>query len=101
VLGAEVLLDFWKAADGLKGDPVVESIPHTGRKVDATRIVRMTWGDANGPRVIIPKVQGGGHCEFSINHPYGFLYTCICGRQNTDIESVEEAWQFFKTKQAK
>jgi polyhydroxybutyrate depolymerase len=101
VLGAETSLNFWKAMDGLKGDPVVESIPHTGRNLDTTRVVRMTWGDSKGPQIMLLKVQGGGHCEPSINHRYGFLYTSICGRQNTDIESVEAAWKFFKTKQAK
>jgi polyhydroxybutyrate depolymerase len=101
VLGTEASLNFWKAADGLKDDPVVESIPHTGRKLDATRVARTTWGDAKGLQVMLLKVQGGGHCEPSINHRYGILYTSICGKQNTDIESAEEAWQFFKPKQAR
>lgn len=96
VLGTEASLAFWKAADGLFGTPLIESIPHRGR--DATSLLRRTWGAAAGSQVVLLRVEGGGHCEPSIAHHLGWLYTQVCGAQNHDVEAAEEAWSFFKDK---
>lgn len=98
VLGTEATLTFWKGADGLTGDARAESLAHSGRSGDPTRVTRTTWGPPEGPQVMLLKVQEGGHCEPSIEHPYGLLYTSICGKQNHDVECVEEAWRFFRGK---
>lgn len=98
VLGVEATLAFWKTADHLTGAPSLENIPHRGTRGDSTRAVRHTWGAPAGPQIMLLKVEGGGHCEPSLEHRYGLLYTAVCGKQNSDLESAEEAWRFFKEK---
>ncbi len=100
VLGTDVSLAYWRAADGLAEAPVErEAVPHR-RAADATRVTRATWGVDGGPQVRLLRVVGGGHCEPSLAHAYGRLYTTVCGRQNRDVESAEEAWRFFRGKHA-
>lgn len=101
VLGTEATLTFWKSANNLRSESVLETIPHSGKKGDPTRVTRSTWGASGGPQIMLLKVLEGGHCEPSVDHRYGLLYTAICGKQNSDIESAEEAWRFFKDKRAR
>jgi len=99
VLGTEASLAYWRTVDGLSAPPTSEAIPHRGK--DSTSITRTTWGPANGPQVRLLRVEGGGHCEPSLAHQLGWLYTKVCGVQNHDVEAAEEAWQFFKDKRAR
>ncbi|HJV47797.1 MAG TPA: PHB depolymerase family esterase [Geothrix sp.] len=101
VLGTEASLTYWRKIDGLNGDPIQQPIPHSGHPGDPTRVTRLSWGEPSGPQVVLLKVQEGGHCEPSVEHRYGLLYTAVCGKQNGDVESAEEAWRFFKNKRAK
>lgn len=98
VLGTDATLAYWRAADGLTAPPREEALPHTGR--DATRLIRRTWGEPQGPQVELLRVAGGGHCEPSRTHVLGWLYTKVCGPQNHDAEAAEEAWRFFRDKRA-
>jgi polyhydroxybutyrate depolymerase len=43
-------------------------------------------------------VQNGGHVEPSLTVHYGWLYRKLVGNQNSDFESAEAAWNFFKDK---
>jgi polyhydroxybutyrate depolymerase len=99
VLGTETTLAYWRTANGLHAAPTVQELPHRERK-DPTRVTRQVWGASGGPQVALLKVTGGGHCEPSLTHRYGWLYTKVCGKQNADMESAEEAWAFFKDKRA-
>ncbi len=99
VIGTEATLAYWRMANGLGAAPQVQEIPHRERK-DRTRATRQIWGAAGGSQVALLKVTGGGHCEPSLTHHYGWLYTKVCGKQNADVESAEEAWTFFKDKRA-
>jgi len=98
VLGTEASLAYWRAVDQLPGSPRTEALPHQGR--DETHLTRSTWGTDPGPQVRLLRVDGGGHCEPSLAHHLGWLYTKICGVQNHDVEAAEEAWQFFREKRA-
>ena len=69
--------------------------------VEATRAIRETWGDGAGPQVVVLTIRNGGHVEPSLRFHYGPLYSRIVGVQNRDLESVEEAWSFFRNKTAK
>ncbi|MFN8010948.1 MAG: PHB depolymerase family esterase [Holophagaceae bacterium] len=103
VLGVEPTLAYWKAAAGLRGQPVAEALPHAGGRRprgEDTRLTRSTWGPSAGPQVQLLKVEGGGHCEPSLAHRLGWLYTKVCGPQNHDAEAAEEAWRFFRDKRA-
>lgn len=99
VLGTDATLAYWRQVDGLSGTASEEELPHLDRR-DPTRVDRLTWGPPGGPQVRLLRVRGGGHCEPSLTHPYGWLYTKVCGRQNHDLESAEEAWAFFRDKRA-
>jgi polyhydroxybutyrate depolymerase len=101
VLGTETSLAFWRTSDGLEGEPRVEALPHIPRRADPTRVTRYVWGPEDGPQVMLLKVEGGGHCEPSLEHRYGALYTALCGKQNGDLETVEEVWRFFKGKRVR
>lgn len=101
VLGVEATLAFWRRACGLDGAPAAEALPHLGGAADPTRATRTLWGAPEGPQAGLIKVEGGGHCEPSLAHPYGVLYTSVCGRQNRDFETVAEVWRFFREKRAK
>jgi len=101
VLGTPATVAFWRAADALSGAaPIVQQLPHRERR-DPTRVTRRTWGADPGPQVRLLEVAGGGHCEPSLAHRYGALYTALCGRQNADVESAEEAWAFFRDKRTR
>ena len=64
----------------------------------ATRAIRETWGDDAGPQVVVLTIRNAGHVEPSLRFHYGLFYSRIVGVQNRDLESVEEAWSFFRNK---
>jgi polyhydroxybutyrate depolymerase len=97
VLSVDATRDFWLGADGLRAaKPIEYSFPHLGD--DATRARKVTYGPDTGPEVVVITIEKGGHVEPSKQFHYGALYTRIVGAQNRDLESVEEAWAFFKGK---
>ncbi|WP_457592541.1 alpha/beta hydrolase family esterase [Hydrogenimonas sp.] len=49
-----------------------------------------------GKEVRLYKVNGGGHAAPSIKERYSALFERYFGKQNHDIEMVEEVWGFFK-----
>jgi len=99
VLSVAATRDFWLRADGLANAPAAEyAFPHRGD--DSTRARKVTYGPASGPQVEVVTIEQGGHVEPSIRFHYGAMYSRIVGAQNRDLESVEEAWAFFKTKKA-
>jgi polyhydroxybutyrate depolymerase len=97
VLSVEATRDYWLKANKLEGvQPVSFEFPHRGD--DATRALRETWGGDAGPQVAVLTIQNGGHVEPSLRFHYGPFYSRIVGAQNRDLESVEEAWSFFRNK---
>lgn len=99
VASAAQTVDFWRKADGLdQAQPVESSFPHLDPS-DPTRAVKQVWG-AGARQVAFIRVEGGGHAEPTLAHPYGALYRAFTGKQNRDFESAEEAWSFFKDKRA-
>lgn len=100
VVSAQRTVDFWRKAEGLdQAQPVETVFPHLD-KSDPTRAEKVVWG--SGPRQVeFVRVEGGGHSEPTIAHPYGMIYRAFTGKQNRDFESAEEAWTFFKDKRSK
>ena len=99
VASAAQTVDFWRKADGLdQAQPAVSTFPHLDRD-DPTRAEKQVWG-AGARQVEFIRVEGGGHAEPTVAHPYGALYRAFTGKQNHDFESAEEAWSFFKDKRA-
>ncbi|HET8901628.1 MAG TPA: PHB depolymerase family esterase [Holophagaceae bacterium] len=100
VASAAQSVDFWLKADGLdQAQPVASVFPHLD-KADPTRAEKEVWGDG-AHQVEFIHIQGGGHAEPTLDHPYGALYRAFTGKQNRDFESAEEAWAFFKDKRSK
>lgn len=101
VVGADRTVAFWRSADGLAdAKPVVSEFPHR-EAPDPTRAIKSVWGAGDGAQVEFIRIQGGGHAEPTLDHPYGALYRAFTGKQNRDFESAEEAWAFFKDKKAR
>lgn len=101
VIGADATRDFWLRADGLSGAPAVGyNFPHLN-PADNTRANRLTWGPASGLQVEVITIQNGGHIEPSLVYHYGWLYHQLVGAQNSDFESAEEAWSFFRNKSSR
>jgi polyhydroxybutyrate depolymerase len=100
VLGTDETIAYWRQAAGLNGTASVKQIPHRGFKGDSSQVTRFTWGSPGGPQIVLFRVDGGGHCEPSIDHRYRKLYTTFCGQQNADLECVQEAWAFFRDKKS-
>ncbi len=101
VIGAEATRDFWLHTDGLANVPGVGySFPHLSSS-DSTRASKATYGPNSGPQVEMLTIQNGGHIEPSLIYHYGWLYHQLVGTQNSDFESAEEAWSFFKDKSSK
>jgi len=100
VLGTDETIAYWRQADGLTANATAQSISHRDFKGDSSQVTRYTWGNPAGPQIVLYRVDGGGHCEPSIDHRYGKLYTKFCGQQNADLECVQEAWAFFRDKRS-
>jgi polyhydroxybutyrate depolymerase len=101
VISADRTVDFWRDADGLSEvKPVVWEFPHREAS-DPTRATKSVWSGAGGEQVEFIRIQGGGHAEPTLDHPYGAIYRAFTGKQNRDFESAEEAWAFFKDKKSK
>lgn len=98
VIGADATRNFWLRADGLGNVPPLSySFPHLSSS-DNTRASKLVYGPNTGPQVETITIQNGGHVEPSLVYHYGWLYHQLVGAQNSDFESVEEAWAFFKDK---
>lgn len=98
VASADQTLAFWLKANGLEKTKAMERpFPHRDDS-GSSKALKFVWG-ANQVEFI--RVEGGGHSEPTLDHPYGSLYRAFTGTQNRDFESAEEAWAFFKDKQTK
>ncbi len=101
VVGVDGTLAYWRRVDGLEDPPVIERLPHLGGTADPTRVMRETWGQADGLQVQLLKVEGGGHAEPTRSRRYGWVYRAVAGRQNGDLECAEAAWAFFRDKRSR
>jgi polyhydroxybutyrate depolymerase len=100
VTAIESSVTVWRKLDKLDEPSVSIDIAHLDDK-DKTRAHRTVWGsDPHKLQVEFLKIDQGGHIEPSISQHPGRIYQMIVGAQNGDVEIAEEAWAFFKDKQA-
>jgi polyhydroxybutyrate depolymerase len=65
---------------------------------DGSTVTKLFSGRELSPqRVLLYRINGGGHTEPSIAQRYSLVYQSIVGRQNHDIEMAAEVWRFFKS----
>jgi polyhydroxybutyrate depolymerase len=57
-LAAEQLAAEWAQTDGCEPMPTVEAVPVPPGELTVTRL---TWHDAAGPKVVLHRIEGGGH----------------------------------------
>jgi polyhydroxybutyrate depolymerase len=99
VIGAPATRDFWLKRNGLLGR-LLGVLQFPKRSGNGTSAKREMYGANGGVQVGFITIEGGGHVEPSKTRNYGWLYSKLVGAQNKDLESAEEAWQFFRTKSA-
>ena len=79
---------------------MVTRLPHRD-EADATSATRYVWGsNPAGMQVAFLKIDGGGHTQPSIRRRLSAPALFLLGRQNGDVEFVDEAWSFFKDNRA-
>jgi polyhydroxybutyrate depolymerase len=101
VIGVEASVEVWRRLDGLPETPDrVEPLPHRDA-ADTTRATRTVWGgDPSRLQVELLRIDGGGHVEPSVRERVSRLWRRFVGAQNADVETVDEAWAFFRDRRA-
>ncbi len=78
-------------------DPQVYDFPDLDERDNST-VTSYFYKSAQGNDVLFYKVEGGGHAAPSISEQYSWLWERYVGKQNHDIETVFEMWNFLKDK---
>lgn len=95
-IGTEAAAGIWRRLDGLPEAPVTVRFPHL-RPDDPTSATRIVWGsDPAGLQVELLRIDGGGHVEAARNAELPWLLRKLVGAMNHDVDTVEEAWAFFR-----
>jgi polyhydroxybutyrate depolymerase len=89
VLSANATRDFWVSANGCASTPTTTALPNLDTTDGSTVVQEAFSGCANQHRVVVLRVEGGGHLSPSKRY-------LIAGRQNRDIESADEVWRHLK-----
>jgi polyhydroxybutyrate depolymerase len=92
VLSTDETMTLWARLNGCGPPAPAEALPDRDPG-DASRAVRVDYGDCRGARMRLIRVEGGGHAW-----PGGmqFLPALMIGPVNRDIDAGEAAWTFFK-----
>ncbi|HJV01742.1 MAG TPA: PHB depolymerase family esterase [Burkholderiaceae bacterium] len=100
VVPVEDAVAEWRQLAHLPAAGVSMEFPHRD-VADVTRATRTTWGaDPRKLQVALIRVDKGGHTEPSKVKRLKWMYRMMLGPQNGDLEIAEEAWSFFRDKQA-
>jgi polyhydroxybutyrate depolymerase len=100
VVPVEEAVAGWRQLARLPEAGVSMTFPHRD-VADVTRATRTTWGaDPHKLQVALIRVDKGGHTEPSKVKRLKWMYRMVLGPQNGDVEIAEEAWSFFRDKQA-
>jgi polyhydroxybutyrate depolymerase len=100
VVAVEDAAAQWRQLDQLPADGATMVFPHRD-VADVTRATRTVWGtDPHQLQVELIRVEQGGHTEPSKVKRLQWMYRMVLGAQNGDVEIAEEAWTFFRDKQA-
>ncbi len=99
-MSVEDTVKFWRELASLPEVATVTEILHRD-KADPTSATRHVWGnDSHQLQVEFLKIEKGGHLQPSISRRYSWIVTALLGKQNRDVELVDESWDFFKNKRA-
>jgi polyhydroxybutyrate depolymerase len=97
-VSADESVAVWRRAAGLPDAPASFRLPHL-QSSDPTSATRYVWGkDPAGVQVEFMRIDGGGHVHTSKNEELPWLLRKLLGNMNHDVDTAEEAWNFFKDK---
>jgi polyhydroxybutyrate depolymerase len=97
-VSADESVAVWRRAAGLPEAPASFRLPHL-QSSDPTSATRYVWGkDPAGVQVQFMRIDGGGHVHASKNEELPWLLRKLVGNMNHDVDTAEEAWNFFKDK---
>ncbi len=89
---------IWTTLDQTETSAVEYTFPDLDPE-DGSTVTRFTYSNGiSGTAIVLYKITGGGHSAPSILQQYSPLFEQYFGKQNHDIEMVNEVWNFFKTK---
>ena len=98
--GVEASVEQWRKLDRLLAPPAVYKFPHLHAS-DPTSVARFVWGaDPHGLQVEFLRIDGGGHTPASTTIEPPWVLRKLVGEMNHDLNTSDEAWNFFKDKRA-
>ncbi len=98
IFGAAELADYWAKRNGC-GSPGHQAVPQAGTRPARTSVAIRSWTKcAAGAGVTLVTIDGGGHqAPISPAPARGTpLLNAVLGPRNTDIDTAEMLWMFFK-----
>jgi len=97
-MSAEESVAIWRRLAALPEKPATYVYPHRNPS-DPTSATRFVWGDdPHGLQVYFLRIEGGGHVHASKTEEFPQELSKLVGEMNHDVDSVEDAWSFFKDK---
>jgi polyhydroxybutyrate depolymerase len=85
-------MNFWRELHGCAGRGV-RALPHRD-PADTTRVALVEWSGCHDGRVLLYRVDGGGHKPPSLA-PGTAESVARFGARNRDFETADEVWAFF------
>jgi polyhydroxybutyrate depolymerase len=99
-ISADESVAVWRRLAGLPETPLSFRLPHL-HSSDPTSATRYVWGsDPARVQVQFMRIDGGGHVHPSKAEELPWILRKIVGNMNHDVDTAEEAWNFFKDKRA-
>jgi polyhydroxybutyrate depolymerase len=99
-VSADESVAVWRRVAGLPEAPVSFRLPHL-QSSDPTSATRYVWGnDPARVQVQFMRIDGGGHVHSSKVEELPWVLRKLVGNMNHDVDTAEEAWNFFKDKRA-
>jgi len=99
-VSADESVAVWRRNAGLPEAPLRFRLPHL-QSSDPTSATRYVWGsDPARVQVQFMRIDGGGHVHPSKVEELPWILRKLVGNMNHDVDTAEEAWNFFKDKKA-
>lgn len=99
VISTPASVRFWLKNNGIKAKPFIKRLTDVDT-YDKSKVVKKSFlGGKNHTQVVLYSIINGGHIEPSLSEHYRKIYTFFVGKQNKDIEMVDEVWKFFESTQ--
>jgi polyhydroxybutyrate depolymerase len=99
-ISADESVATWRRLAGLPEAPMSFRLPHL-QSSDPTSATRYVWGnDPARVQVEFMRIDGGGHVQSSKAEELPWILRKLVGNMNHDVDTAEEAWNFFKDKRA-